>query len=166
MQSQVFVSDNKGSFLISCCVIAVPLFLIRSKAEGGDQGGGQSATDFLITRRLYFNSGMSCLSLACLGHWIKTLVLGIAANAFDVWTDGTNGKTFLEGRRVNRSFEENITVPDSCFQVTVTECLVPRYSASSVPEQFFSFCISPPGGQQQPVRVPGGGHCLGSPHTG
>ena len=52
-------------------------------------------------------------------HWAKTMIFGIGGNGFDVSTDGLNGVQFLETKVVNRTFEENTTIPEFCLPLNI-----------------------------------------------
>ena len=53
-------------------------------------------------------------------HWAKTAIFGIGSNSLDVSTDGLNGKQFLETKIVNRTFEENTTIPEFCLPLHIS----------------------------------------------
>jgi len=57
---------------------------------------------------------MSCYGIA-IGHWAKTIILGLGSNTFDVYSDLGSGIYHLEAKNVTRTFSANETVPESCF---------------------------------------------------
>ena len=57
---------------------------------------------------------MSCFGIA-IGHWAKTIILGLGSNTFDVYSDLGSGIYHLEAKNVTRTFSVNETLPESCF---------------------------------------------------
>ena len=64
-----------------------------------------------------------------IGHWIKTIVLGLASNGFDVFTDVGTGLHHYHPKNVTRFFGNFTAIADNCVphpDVNVTgkfECL-------------------------------------------
>ena len=56
---------------------------------------------------------MSCYGIA-IGHWAKTIILGLGSNTFDVYSDVGSGIYHMQAKNVTRTFLENDTVPDNC----------------------------------------------------
>jgi len=54
------------------------------------------------------------------GHLIKTLVLGLGSNGFDVYSDIGTGLSHLQMKNVSRKFATNGTIPDNCFNFNET----------------------------------------------
>lgn len=57
------------------------------------------------------------------GYWAKIAIFGIGSNSFDVTTDCLNGNQFLKTKIVNRTFEENSTIPDFCLSLNISNSL-------------------------------------------
>ena len=57
---------------------------------------------------------MSCYRIA-IGHWAKTIILGLGSNTFDVYSDLGSGIYHLQAKNVTRTYSANETVPESCF---------------------------------------------------
>ena len=60
---------------------------------------------------------MVCSGLP-IGHWIKTIVLGLGSNFFDVYSDVGSGLYHHQPKNVTRTFLANDTVPNNCFALT------------------------------------------------
>ena len=65
---------------------------------------------------------------SAIGHWAKTIILGLGSNTFDVYSDLGSGIFHLQAKNVTRTFWVNETLPESCF-------LLPNNS-SSIGEQY------------------------------
>ena len=52
--------------------------------------------------------------LSLLGHWVKTIVLGLCSNFFDVYSDVGSGLYHHQPKNVTRTFLANDTVPNNC----------------------------------------------------
>ena len=57
---------------------------------------------------------MNCFGLA-IGHWAKTIILGLGSNTFDVYSDVGSGIYHMQAKNVTRAFMENDTVPENCI---------------------------------------------------
>ena len=60
---------------------------------------------------------MVCSGLP-IGHWVKTIVLGLGSNFFDVYSDVGSGLYHHHPKNVTRTFLANDTVPNNCFALT------------------------------------------------
>ena len=56
---------------------------------------------------------MVCSSLP-IGHLVKTIVLGLGSNFFDVYSDVGSGLYHQQPKNVTRTFLANDTVPNNC----------------------------------------------------
>ena len=50
-----------------------------------------------------------------IGHAAKTIILAMAFNLFDVFTDVGSGLSHQQAKNVTRTFMENDTVPHNCI---------------------------------------------------
>ena len=57
---------------------------------------------------------MSYFGIA-IGHWAKTIILGLGSNTFDVYSDLGSGIYHQQSKNVTRTFLVNETVQESCF---------------------------------------------------
>ena len=60
---------------------------------------------------------MACSGLP-IGHWVKTIVLGLCSNFFDVYSDVGSGLYHYHPKNVTRTFLANDTVPNNCNALT------------------------------------------------
>ena len=60
---------------------------------------------------------MVCSGLP-IGHWVKTIVLGLGSNFFDVYSDVGSGLYHHHPKNVTRTFLANDTVPNNCIVLT------------------------------------------------
>ena len=97
---------------------------------------------------------MSCFGIA-IGHWAKTIILGLGSNTFDVYSDLGSGIYHLEAKNVTRTFSANETVPESCFLLPKNsstgeqyECLEEDVVWATITFGFMSVCVGPPLGVQ------------------
>ena len=54
------------------------------------------------------------------GHVVKTIILGLGLNAFDVFSDVGVGISHAQDKNVTRFFAANDTIPEYCVPVTMT----------------------------------------------
>ena len=54
------------------------------------------------------------------GHVVKTIILGLGLNAFDVFSDVGVGSSHAQDKNVTRFFAANDTIPEYCVPVTMT----------------------------------------------
>ena len=54
------------------------------------------------------------------GHVVKTIILGLGLNAFDVFSDAGVGISHAQDKNVTRFFAANDTIPEYCVPVTMT----------------------------------------------
>ena len=67
---------------------------------------------------------MSCYGIA-IGHWAKTIILGLGSNTFDVYSDVGSGIYHMQAKNVTRTFLGNETVPDNCIALLLEHTTLP-----------------------------------------